>query len=118
MTNMTTILELQAVSKTYQSGNRNLQVLGDITFQIGTGETVAIVGPSGSGKTTLLGLCAGLDNPTSGEISLCDQQLNGLSEDERAKVRNQKIGFIFSRFSADTNTDRDGKCMCTAGTSW
>jgi putative ABC transport system ATP-binding protein len=95
---MTAILDLKEVSKQYQSGDRRLTVLDEITFQIVNGETVAIVGPSGSGKTTLLGLCAGLDDPSTGEIHLCNQLLNGLDEDKRASVRNQKIGFVFQDF--------------------
>ena len=95
---MIAILDLKEVSKQYQSGDRRLTVLDEITFQIVNGETVAIVGPSGSGKTTLLGLCAGLDDPSTGEIHLCEQLLNGMDEDKRAAVRNQKIGFVFQDF--------------------
>ncbi|MCB0687027.1 MAG: ABC transporter ATP-binding protein [Saprospiraceae bacterium] len=95
---MTSILQVKDVSKVYQSGPRKLKVLEDIEFTIQQGETVAIVGPSGSGKTTLLGLCAGLDQPSNGLIVLDDQPLNDLTEDERALVRNRKIGFIFQDF--------------------
>src|SRR5690606_13850497 len=62
------------------------------------GESIAIVGPSGSGKTTLLGLCAGLDKATTGSISLNGLKMETLSEDERAAVRNQHVGFIFQNF--------------------
>jgi putative ABC transport system ATP-binding protein len=95
---MTEILDVKEVSKQYISGDRRLTVLENINFQIVNGETVAIVGPSGSGKTTLLGLCAGLDDPSTGEIHLCDQRLNGLNEDQKAAVRNEKIGFVFQDF--------------------
>ncbi|MBK8504320.1 MAG: ABC transporter ATP-binding protein [Saprospiraceae bacterium] len=93
-----TILQIKDVSKVYPSGQNNLTVLEDINFSINQGETLSIVGPSGSGKTTLLGLCAGLDYPSEGEVILDGQSLNNLSENERALIRNQKIGFIFQDF--------------------
>jgi putative ABC transport system ATP-binding protein len=92
------ILSLQHVSKTYQSGSRKLTVLEQVTFSIQEGETIAIVGPSGSGKTTLLGLCAGLDSSSSGSVVLNGQALETLSEDQRAAVRNKDVGFIFQNF--------------------
>jgi putative ABC transport system ATP-binding protein len=92
------ILDIQNVSKIYQSGNHSLTVLNDINFSITKGETVAITGPSGSGKTTLLGLCAGLDRSSAGTVTLNGVQLDTLSEDERAAVRNQYVGFIFQNF--------------------
>ncbi|MCB0669540.1 MAG: ABC transporter ATP-binding protein [Saprospiraceae bacterium] len=95
---MSHILQVKDVSKEYQSGQHQLTVLDKITFTIQPGETVAIVGPSGSGKTTLLGLCAGLDYPSRGQIILDHQVLNDLDEDERADLRNEKIGFIFQDF--------------------
>ncbi|MFK7923186.1 MAG: ABC transporter ATP-binding protein, partial [Bacteroidia bacterium] len=67
-------------------------------FQIPAGTTNAIVGPSGSGKTTLLGLCAGLDRASTGSVKLCGVSLDNLSEDQRAAVRNQYVGFIFQSF--------------------
>ena len=93
-----TILEIKNVSKIYKSGNHSLTVLKDINFSIDKGETVAITGPSGSGKTTLLGLCAGLDQATTGSIKLNGVQLDTLTEDQRAAVRNQNVGFIFQNF--------------------
>ena len=95
---MTKILNVQDVTKTYSSGDRKLTVLQDITFSVAPGETFSIVGPSGSGKTTLLGLCAGLDQTDSGSIDLCGTNLQQLSEDERAGLRNRKIGFVFQNF--------------------
>ncbi len=62
------------------------------------GEVCAVVGPSGSGKTTLLGLCAGLDQPTTGSVTLCGQRLGELNEDGRAHLRNRKVGFVFQNF--------------------
>lgn len=94
----TIVLEAQGLTKEYQSGQRSLSVLRDVTFTIYQGETCAIVGPSGSGKTTLLGLSAGLDQPTTGTVRLCGVDLGALSEDQRAGVRNSNVGFIFQSF--------------------
>jgi putative ABC transport system ATP-binding protein len=93
-----TILNISNLSKTYQSAGRTLTVLDNINFSVVAGSTNAIVGPSGSGKTTLLGLCAGLDSSTTGIVELNNINLGKLSEDQRAQVRNQYIGFIFQNF--------------------
>ncbi len=92
------ILSLQHVSKTYQSGSRKLTVLDQVTFSIQAGEAIAIVGPSGSGKTTLLGLCAGLDSSSTGSVVLNGEALEGLNEDQRAAIRSRDVGFIFQNF--------------------
>lgn len=92
------ILRVQNLTKTYQSGGRTLTVLDTVNFELQPGDTFSIVGPSGSGKTTLLGLCAGLDRASSGSVYLNDIRLDSLSEDERAAVRNQYVGFIFQNF--------------------
>ncbi|WP_297335908.1 ABC transporter ATP-binding protein [Algoriphagus sp.] len=92
------ILSIQNLSKTYQSGSRKLTVLDDVNFDLAIGETISIVGPSGSGKTTLLGLCAGLDSASSGSVVLNGASLEKLSEDQRAAIRNQHVGFIFQNF--------------------
>src|SRR3954468_24354903 len=92
------ILTIQNLGKTYQSAGRTLTVLHDISFAVDAGSTNAIVGPSGSGKTTLLGLCAGLDRSTTGTVELNNINLGKLSEDKRAQVRNQYVGFIFQNF--------------------
>jgi putative ABC transport system ATP-binding protein len=95
---METMLKIDRVSKTYTVSGRTLNVLEDISFSVGAGETVAIVGPSGSGKTTLLGLSAGLDRSTTGTVELNGIALGGLDEDERAILRNRYVGFIFQNF--------------------
>ncbi|NJB72380.1 putative ABC transport system ATP-binding protein [Saonia flava] len=95
---MAKILNVTHLKKTYSSGSKELTVLDDISFDVEAGDTFAIVGPSGSGKTTLLGLCAGLDQTNSGTIELCGVPLNTLNEDERALLRNEKVGFIFQDF--------------------
>lgn len=95
---MAKILNVSNLKKSYLSGSRSLTVLDDISFSIEEGETFAIVGPSGSGKTTLLGLSAGLDRPDSGTIELCGVEISTLNEDERALLRNRKVGFIFQDF--------------------
>jgi putative ABC transport system ATP-binding protein len=95
---VTEILSVRNLSKTYPAQGKTLSVLNDINFEIQQGSTVSIVGPSGSGKTTLLGLCAGLDRASSGSVVLNGIKLDELSEDERARVRNQHVGFIFQNF--------------------
>jgi putative ABC transport system ATP-binding protein len=92
------ILDIRNLGKTYRSGGKELAVLTDINFSIEEGAAVSIVGPSGSGKTTLLGLCAGLDRASSGSVALNNIRLDNLSEDQRAQVRNQYVGFIFQNF--------------------
>jgi putative ABC transport system ATP-binding protein len=93
-----TILNIANLNKTYKSASRVLTILDDINFSIAAGSTNAIVGPSGSGKTTLLGLCAGLDSASGGIVELNNINLGNLSEDKRAQVRNQYVGFIFQNF--------------------
>jgi putative ABC transport system ATP-binding protein len=92
------VLKVTNVTQTYKSGNKSLTVLDSINFTIQPGSITAIVGPSGSGKTTLLGLCAGLDRATSGEIELAGTSMRTLSEDERAKLRSEHVGFVFQSF--------------------
>ena len=95
---MASILNVHKLSKYYESGGAKLPVLEDVTFALEEGDTFSIVGPSGSGKTTLLGLCAGLDRASAGSVELNGIRLDQLSEDERALVRNQFVGFIFQNF--------------------
>jgi putative ABC transport system ATP-binding protein len=92
------MLLCEGLTQTYLSGGRELTVLNNITFDIERGGFVAIVGPSGSGKTTLLGLLAGLDRATAGRVVLDGHDLADLSEDERAELRSEKVGFVFQSF--------------------
>jgi putative ABC transport system ATP-binding protein len=94
-----TMLKVDRLTKTYQSGGgRALTVLKEVSFELGAGASLAIVGPSGSGKTTLLGLCAGLDQPSSGDVVLAGESIGKLDEDARARVRNEHVGFVFQNF--------------------
>jgi putative ABC transport system ATP-binding protein len=92
------MLQSQSLTRTYRSGGRDLTVLKDITFSLEPGGFLAILGPSGSGKTTLLGLLAGLDRPSAGSVHLDGQELGSLTEDQRARLRGEKIGFVFQAF--------------------
>lgn len=92
------MIELRAVSKTVQSGSEPLTILHPLSTTIPKGQFVAIVGPSGSGKSTLLGLLAGLDAPTSGSVVVDGVDITALGEDELAKLRGEKIGFVFQFF--------------------
>jgi putative ABC transport system ATP-binding protein len=94
----TAILQVKNLTKTYQSGDRSLTVLKDVSFYVDEGKTCSIIGPSGSGKTTLLGLCAGLDRSSSGSVILNHIPLDDLDEDQRAQIRNQFVGFVFQNF--------------------
>lgn len=93
-----TMLHCDGLSQTYLSGGRRLTVLNNITFDLERGGFLAIVGPSGSGKTTLLGLLAGLDRPTAGRVILDGHDLGTLTEDQRAQLRSEKVGFVFQSF--------------------
>jgi len=92
------ILSVRDLTKTFFSGTKELTVLKQITFRIKTGVSCAIVGPSGSGKTTLLGLCAGLDQPTSGSVILKGREISSMNESQLSTVRNKQIGFVFQSF--------------------
>lgn len=92
------MLRCEGLSQTYRSGGRELTVLKDISFTLEDGGFLAIVGPSGSGKTTLLGLLAGLDQPSHGRVWLDGVDLQSLNEDERARLRSEKVGFVFQSF--------------------
>jgi putative ABC transport system ATP-binding protein len=92
------MIELRDVSKTVISGTEPLTILHPLSMTIARGRFVAIVGPSGSGKSTLLGLIAGLDAPTSGSVLIDGVDITRLDEDRLAKLRGEKIGFVFQFF--------------------
>jgi putative ABC transport system ATP-binding protein len=92
------MIELRDVSKTVQSGGRPLTILHPLSLSIPSGQFIAVVGPSGSGKSTLLGLIAGLDTPSTGEILIDGVDITKLGEDKLAKLRGDKIGFVFQFF--------------------
>jgi putative ABC transport system ATP-binding protein len=92
------MIELRGVSKTVQSGDRPLTILHAMDLAVPAGQSLAIVGPSGSGKSTLLGLIAGLDSPSSGQILIDGTDITALDEDALARLRGEKIGFVFQFF--------------------
>ena len=102
------ILNVERLTKTYTTAAGPLTVLHEVSFALPPGGTLAIVGPSGSGKTTLLGLCAGLDQPSTGSVHLEGREIGSLTEDQRALVRNEFVGFVFQNFQLiPTLTARD-----------
>jgi len=92
------MLVARNLSKEYRSGDNRLTVLREVNFSIPQGAFVAIVGPSGSGKTTLLGLLAGLDTPSTGQVILDGSDMTAMDEDQRARLRGEKVGFVFQSF--------------------
>src|SRR3954451_6348137 len=92
------ILDVQHLTKTYDTGAGKLTVLRDISFALPAGSTCSILGPSGSGETTLLRLFAGLESPRSGSVLLNGITLGEENEDERARIRNEHVGFVFQNF--------------------
>jgi len=92
------MLKVERLTKSYSATAGELTVLREVSFSLSAGDSLAIVGPSGSGKTTLLGLCAGLDLPSSGDVELAGESLGGRGEDDRARIRNQHVGFVFQSF--------------------
>ncbi|HEX5632754.1 MAG TPA: ABC transporter ATP-binding protein, partial [Gemmatimonadales bacterium] len=92
------MLRAEGLTQSYLSGGRELTVLSDISFELEAGGFLSIVGPSGSGKTTLLGLLAGLDRPRAGRVVLDDVDLAALDEDARARLRAERVGFVFQTF--------------------
>ncbi len=92
------MLKIEKLNKIVATGESSLQILKDISFSLQKGKSLAIVGESGSGKTTLLGLLAGLDKPTRGKISIDGSSIFEMSEDDRALVRKNSVGFVFQSF--------------------
>ena len=103
------MLRAESLTKSYLSGGRELTVLHGITFDLEPGGFLAIVGPSGSGKSTLLALLAGLDQPTSGRVVLDGTDLGPLSEDERARLRRERVGFVFQASSFGRPRSKPGE---------
>ena len=92
------MLKTESVSKKVQTAAQELTILTDISFEVMSGQSMAIVGPSGAGKSTLLGLLAGLDSPSAGKIWLADNEITSMDEEGRAAVRADLVGFIFQTF--------------------
>ena len=92
------MIKANSVTKVVDTSEGSLQILSPISFEVKSGESVAIIGASGSGKSTLLGLLAGLDQVTEGEIFLDGEGLHSMGEEERAVLRGNKVGFIFQSF--------------------
>src|SRR5688500_13236841 len=93
-----TMITLSNLTKTVRSGAEDLTILSDVSLAIPEGQFVALTGASGSGKSTLLGLIAGLDAPSSGKISIDGDEITSMGEDGLAKIRSEKIGFVFQSF--------------------
>jgi putative ABC transport system ATP-binding protein len=92
------MIQLKNVTKIVRSGTEDLTILDDVSMEIPDGQFVAVTGASGSGKSTLLGLIAGLDAPSSGEILIDGEPITTMSEDTLARIRSEKVGFIFQSF--------------------
>jgi putative ABC transport system ATP-binding protein len=94
-----TIIDVAAVTKVYRSGDVSIDALGGVSLVVREGEFVSIMGPSGSGKTTLLGILGCLDRPTTGAYLLVGQEMSTLDETRRARVRGERIGFVFQAYN-------------------
>src|SRR6187431_2735008 len=95
---MDTVLAAERLGKQVSSPEGTLAILADVTLEVRRGESVAVVGASGAGKSTLLALLAGLDEPTSGRVWLAGADLTALDEDGRARLRAERVGFVFQSF--------------------
>ena len=95
---MSNAINVANLGKTVRLPGSELRILDDVSFSIAKGQTLAIVGASGSGKSTLLALMAGLDTPSEGHVDILGTDLNALDEDGRARLRGEKVGFVFQSF--------------------
>jgi putative ABC transport system ATP-binding protein len=96
--NKNSVLTARGIGKTVKSGESDLAILREIDLAVTPGEALAVVGASGSGKSTLLAILAGLDIPTAGSVTIEDQDLFALDEDQRAELRGRSVGFVFQSF--------------------
>src|ERR671932_431399 len=92
------MIKVSALTKSIATATHRVDILNGLDFEVPKGEFVAIMGPSGSGKSTLLGLLAGLDAPSAGSIALDGQEITSLREDELARLRGEKLGFVFQSY--------------------
>ncbi|UTW45900.1 lipoprotein-releasing ABC transporter ATP-binding protein LolD [bacterium SCSIO 12696] len=90
-----TVLQCTNLTKTYHQGPETIDVLSGLNLAVARGESIAIIGASGSGKTTLLNLLGGLDDPTEGSVAIAGKELGPCSENQRARWRNQHLGFVY-----------------------
>ena len=100
---MTIVIQINSLVKTLHGGGHKVEILKSLDLTVPTGQFIAITGPSGSGKTTLLSLIAGLDNPTSGQIMIDEQNITKLDEDELAHLRGKRFGFISEQRGSKLN---------------
>ena len=96
---MTPIIETKALTKTFGSNGVAVRALRGIDLTVGRGEFLSLIGPSGSGKSTLMAILGCLDSPTDGSYEFDGQRVDGLSGSELARIRNQKIGFVFQLYN-------------------
>lgn len=89
------VLKCEALSRVYKDGQHTVKVLSDVDFELVAGEKIAVIGASGSGKSTLLNLLGGLDEPSSGSVVMCGQDLSQLTERKRCEFRNSRLGFVY-----------------------